>query len=84
MKPMMNRRHIILDPADNVTTLLDDEIEALSLENGGVVAIGVPFGHKAALKDIPAGGDVVKYGVTIGQALTPISTGEHVHVHNCK
>ena len=44
----------------------------------------VPLGHKVALRDIPAGGEVVKYGVVIGRATSDISRGDHVHVHNLK
>lgn len=43
---------------------------------------GVPQGHKVALADIPAGGEVRKYGAVIGRATAPIRAGEHVHVHN--
>ena len=39
-------------------------------------------GHKYALRDIPAGGEVVKYGMPIGHATQNIPRGGHVHVHN--
>jgi len=42
----------------------------------------VPFGHKFALEDIPAGELVIKYGETIGRATALIRRGEHVHLHN--
>ena len=42
----------------------------------------VPAGHKIALTDIPAGGPVIRYGLAIGRARTPIRAGEHVHEHN--
>ena len=44
----------------------------------------VPLGHKVALRDIPAGAQVVKYGVVIGRATQDITKGDHVHVHNVK
>ncbi len=44
----------------------------------------VPLGHKIALTDIPAGGDVIEYGVRIGVATTDIAAGDHVHVHNLR
>ena len=44
----------------------------------------VPLGHKVALRDIPAGEPVVKYGVVIGRATRDITKGDHVHVHNLK
>lgn len=77
------RRHLVLDPSDNVTTLLDDRTDCEQLQGGGLVSLGVPFGHKAALRSIAAGVPVIKYGVVIGVATTAIETGEHVHVHNC-
>ncbi len=50
---------------------------------GGVVArAAVPAGHKIALRDVPAGAQVRKYGEVIGAAASPIVAGEHVHVHN--
>ena len=38
--------------------------------------------HKIAIRDIPKGEPVVKYGEHIGIASQDIRTGEHVHVHN--
>ncbi|WP_420393677.1 UxaA family hydrolase [Acuticoccus sp.] len=67
---------------DNVATLTDDRRAATSLAGGGPVAPGVPYGHKVAIRAIPAGGDVVKYGVVIGRATADIAPGDHVHVHN--
>ena len=42
----------------------------------------LPAGHKVALADVPAGGQVRKYGQVIGVATRPIHAGEHVHTHN--
>ena len=42
----------------------------------------VPFGHKVAARDIPAGEPVLKYSEAIGRASKEIKRGEHVHVHN--
>lgn len=78
------RRHLALDPRDNVTTLLDDARDVAVLDGGLPVAPGVPFGHKVALASIPRAAAVVKYGVTIGTASADIAAGEHVHVHNCR
>ena len=41
-------------------------------------------GHKYALRPIPAGAPVVKYGLPIGHAIRDIAPGEHVHTHNLK
>ena len=48
------------------------------------VATDVPLGHKIALTDIPAGADVIEYGVRIGVATTDIAAGDYVHVHNLR
>ena len=42
----------------------------------------IPSGHKVALRDLGAGEPVYRYGQVIGHASRPISSGEHVHVHN--
>lgn len=42
----------------------------------------VPFGHKFALRDMPAGDRVIKYGETIGLTNAAIGRGKHVHLHN--
>jgi altronate hydrolase len=42
----------------------------------------IPPGHKLALRDLPAGSPVRKYGQIIGFASVPIAAGDHVHVHN--
>jgi len=46
------------------------------------VASDVPAGHKIAMRPIPAGATVLKYGYPIGVATRDISPGEHVHSHN--
>ncbi|MFL6073693.1 MAG: UxaA family hydrolase [Mycobacteriales bacterium] len=42
----------------------------------------VPAGHKVALRDLPAGAPVHKYGQLIGYTTAPVAAGEHVHAHN--
>ena len=79
----IERAHVIVDPRDNVTTLLDEGTGLKRLLGGLNVAPGIPFGHKAALRAIRQGEAVIKYGVAIGRATRTIGPGEHVHVHNC-
>jgi hypothetical protein len=78
------RAHMTMHPKDNVTTLLDSRHEITVLADGGPVAKGVPFGHKAALAAIGKGAAILKYNVSIGRATRDIEAGEHVHVHNCR
>jgi altronate hydrolase len=42
----------------------------------------IPAGHKIALRELPAGAVVRKYGHPIGVATQRIAPGEHVHTHN--
>lgn len=57
--------------------------ERLRCEAGEVVATDeIPFAHKIALRPIPAGAAVRKFGVPIGRATADIAPGAWVHVHN--
>lgn len=42
----------------------------------------VPLGHKLALAGMQQGQDVIEYGQHVGIALSDISRGGYVHVHN--
>ena len=76
----------VIDPRDNVATALsplspgpvplrgDASAAALELREP------IPAGHKAALRDIAAGEDIVKYGVRIGIATKAIPRGSWVHL----
>jgi (2R)-sulfolactate sulfo-lyase subunit alpha len=44
----------------------------------------VPLGHKLALTDIPAGAEVIEYGLRIGIASQAIGKGDYVHIHNVR
>ena len=48
------------------------------------VAVDIESGHKIALKDIPQGSNVIKFGFPIGHATEDIKAGESVHTHNVK
>ncbi len=57
-------------------------IQAGAPATGVTARQDIPPGHKVALRAIPAGAPVRKYGQIIGFASAPISPGDHVHVHN--
>lgn len=42
----------------------------------------IPAGHKMAICEIPAGGEVIKYGYRIGNAKEEIPAGAWIHTHN--
>lgn len=81
-------RAIVLNPGDNVATLLDAGEKgakcALQGEAKGEIELlqAVPFGHKVCIRATPSGGDIVKYGQVIGKAAKDLAVGEHAHVHN--
>ena len=57
-------------------------IRAGAAASGVTARQEIPPGHKLALRDLPAGSPVRKYGQVIGFASVPIAAGDHVHVHN--
>lgn len=87
------KRAIVMSPADNVATTLDD------LEARDMVAItsaegerlqelnalrAIPFGHKIARYKLAKETEVVKYGEVFGVASQDIEPGDYVHVHNVR
>ncbi len=76
-------RCILLKPGDSVAVLPEGGLAGQVLSGCGVILReDVPAGHKAALKDISQGSQVIKYGHPMGRATRPIAPGEKVHVHN--
>jgi altronate hydrolase/altronate dehydratase small subunit len=82
---------MVLNAEDDVAVLLGsveagDTVVTLGAREGLVLtpAASVPAGHKLALRDLPAGTDVRKYGEVVGRLETPVAAGGHVHVHNLK
>ncbi|WP_405976095.1 altronate dehydratase family protein [Streptomyces sp. NBC_00988] len=70
---------------DDIGLLLGDVPRGtlLELADGTTPAAeDIAAGHKVALRDIPKGAPVRKYGEVIGVALADIPAGGHVHVHN--
>ncbi|MBS3977066.1 MAG: UxaA family hydrolase [Syntrophomonadaceae bacterium] len=80
---------VVIDPLDNVATSVEDirADEQIVLDLAGTtgalqVKHVIPFGHKVAVRAIPCGSQVIKYGESIGTATQDIGPGEHVHVQN--
>ena len=83
------RKAIVIKESDNVATALADllpgQVLTIDLPSGReevTVRDSIPFGHKFAIRPIPKGQAVIKYGETIGRALQEIEVGGYVHVHN--
>jgi len=68
----------------------DDVLIALRPFKKGEVVEGltllsdIPQGHKIALRDLPAGHRVLKYGNVIGILSAPVKKGEWIHSHNLR
>ena len=76
---------LLLRPDDDVA-VLTRELPAgtrVVTPHGEVVLPGdVPRSHKLAVRPVPAGTAVHKYGQSIGLATVDIAPGDHVHTHN--
>jgi (2R)-sulfolactate sulfo-lyase subunit alpha len=85
---------IVHDEDDSVGVVVVEGISAGDSLNGWIMdqqrdieidaKDDIPIGHKLAIVDLAENGTVIKYGVDIGRVVSPISVGEHVHVHNVK
>jgi altronate hydrolase len=76
---------IVISARDNVATALEALDCGQALAVGGqvvIVAEAVPRGHKVALREIPPGEAVIKFGSAIGIASARIAPGALVHTHN--
>lgn len=76
---------LVISERDNVATALQrlEPGAVLDLVGTAVTVVEpVPPGHKVALRTIPCGEAVVKYGSPIGTASAEIPAGAHVHTHN--
>ncbi len=80
---------MFIDPKDCVVTLggAVQPGDTVQYTDGGaryeVTALdAIPVYHKMAVKAVPKGGRVIKYGELIGIASRDIVPGQHVHTHN--
>ena len=62
-----------------IGVFMDDDSTIEVTANGAV-----PLGHKIAIANVPAGGDVIKYLTKIGITPAGFSVGDYVHTHNVK
>jgi altronate hydrolase len=82
---ILTEKAIIIHPEDNVAIAKTAIGLGATLRfNGTRLTVGqtVQPGHKIALKEIPKGQPVVRYGQVIGIATCDIPQGCTVHVHN--
>ncbi|MGW2091905.1 UxaA family hydrolase [Promicromonospora sukumoe] len=84
--PQVSHDLLVLREGDDVAVATRDLSpgDQLVAPGAGPLAVGqpVPRGHKIALRSVPVGGPVHKYGQVIGVATVPVAPGDHVHSHN--
>jgi len=81
MPNQIQPRYIQVHPADNVAIVVNEGglPAGTVFDSGLILREAVPEAHKVALRAIPKGGAVVRYGVTIGLAHEEIAPGRWVH-----
>lgn len=82
---VLSEKALLMTADDSVATAIEDLVDGDAVDYDGrtiTIAEDVPFGHKFALADIPAGAEIYKYGYVIARATEDIAPGEWVHVHN--
>jgi altronate hydrolase len=83
--PTAENSAIHLHAADNIAVARVPLAAGTELRVDGVRVVAldaIPAGHKIALRAIPAGAMVERYGQSIGRATEAIEAGRHVHTHN--
>ena len=78
---------LLLHSDDDVAVALTDlaQGDLVAVAGGSLPVIApVAAGHKIAVRDLPAGTVVRKYGQVIGVAIGDVSKGDHVHAHNLR
>ena len=83
----MKNRALKVNPSDNVIVALTD------LKQGEIVLLAdaqyeikedISAKHKFFMQDLPAGADVIMYGVLIGKTQSAVSKGERLSTQNVK
>ena len=90
----MTIHFVVHDENDSVGVVVVEGVKSGDALNGWIMdqdkiirfnaANDIPIGHKLAIKPLAENDTAIKYGVDIGRVTQPISTGEHVHIHNLK
>src|ERR1700704_6236980 len=80
-------RILRLDPRDNALVALTDLRKGESINFAGseyLLLSDVPAKHKFVTEDLPAGGDVVMYGVLVGRTAEPLRRGDLLSTRNLR
>src|SRR5690349_2642454 len=81
------RRVLRLDPRDNALVALTDLRKDETIDFAGsqyVLLSEVAAKHKFVTEDIPAGGEVIMYGVLVGRTAEPLRRGDLLSTRNLR
>ena len=77
----MARLYVKIKDQDNVVVAVQDLKAGTEIMEGLVTNQDIPQAHKIALCDIPAGGEIIRYGVVLGYAINDIKKGDWINEH---
>ena len=77
----MARLYVKIKDQDNVVVAVQDLKAGTEIMEGLVTNQDIPQAHKIALCDIPAGGEIIRYGVVLGYAKENIPAGSWINEH---
>lgn len=78
----MKSKYIIkIKEMDNVAVAIHDLSAGTEVLPGLVLRDDIPQAHKIALADIPAGKEIIRYGVVLGYAKADIRKGQWINEH---
>lgn len=77
----MARLYVKIKDQDNVVVAVQDLKAGTKVMEGLTVNQNIPQAHKIALQDIPAGGEIIRYGVVLGYAIHDIKKGDWINEH---
>src|SRR5687768_4392053 len=83
----MNNKVLKIHPSDNVLVALQDlpRGEVVQYQTIRVTLVGnVSAKHKIFVTDMPAGADVIMYGVLVGKTSQPVTAGSVMNTENVK
>ncbi len=78
---MAKRKYVRITEQDNVVVVVQDTPKGTEIMEGLAANQDIPQVHKVALADIPAGGEVIRYGVVLGYAVHDIKKGDWINEH---
>ena len=77
----MARLYVKIKDQDNVVVAVQDLKAGTKVMEDLTVNQDIPQAHKIALQDIPAGGEIIRYGVVLGYAINDIKKGDWINEH---